>query len=422
MFNIGSNKSYKKVKEDNCVVVYEVNVDEKTTGEMENNATLKLQSVVSLPGFRVGKVPPGMIKQQFPSMVKDEVLDLAAKSAVNEIIENEKTYPVVAPVIGKINYEPSRKISFELKLEVNSRFEPKKYEKIQVTRKTHKVSEEDIDKRLKLIREYNAYLKSVDENAVVAGNHYVIVDYEIYENGVKSENGDFKGEIIDMSSPQTIAGMSDAVLGAKKGEEKEFETEFDGKKMKFKVKINEIKEKIVPEIDENFLKQSGAKSMEELGTQVRKLLELQETEKTEKDVIRQIEDSLIKDNRIPLPPTVVNEEIKELFEIFKKKSNAENPETLSLENYLNTLRPVAERNLTITYLLHNIAKKENINAGDEDLSKELDKVIRALKSEDEIKKAREIFETRKDYIMASIVENKTFEFIKSKAEMKEQAA
>jgi len=293
MFNIGSNKSYKKVKEDNCVAVYEVNVDEKTTGEMENNATLKLQSVVSLPGFRVGKVPPGMIKQQFPSMVKDEVLDLAAKSAVNEIIENEKTYPVVAPVIGKINYEPSRKISFELKLEVNPRFEPKKYEKIQVTRKTHKVSEEDIDKRLKLIREYNAYLKSVDENAVVAGNHYVIVDYEIYENGVKSENGDFKGEIIDMSSPQTIAGMSDAVLGAKKGEEKEFETEFDGKKMKFKVKINEIKEKIVPEIDENFLKQSGAKSMEELRTQVRKLLELQETEKTEKDVIRQIEDSLI---------------------------------------------------------------------------------------------------------------------------------
>jgi len=420
MFNIGSNKQYKKIKEDGCVIIYQVNIDEKDIPEIENNALLKVQAVVTLPGFRVGKVPLHMIKQQFPTMIKDEVLDISAKNILNKIVEEEKIFPVVTPLIKDVEYIPSKKISFQIILEVNPKFEPQKYEKIKVTRKIHNVNEDDINKHLNQLREYNAYLINVDDSVVVDKNHYVIVDYEIYENGNKIENVDVKGEIIDMSSPHNIAGIVDAIYGAKKGEEKEFETDFDGKKMKFKVKINEIKKKVVPEMDENFLKNLGVNNIEELKASVRKILEAQEIEKTERDVIKQIEDSLIKDNKIPLPPTIVNEEIKELFEIFKKRANIPNPESLDIKDYLSTLKPIAERNLTITYLLHNIAKKENIKATEEDFQKEMDKVIASLKNEEEIKKAKEVFENKRDYIMASILENKTFDFIKSKAEIKDE--
>lgn len=419
MLNIGQNKIYKKEKEEGCVFIYQINLDDKKLAEIENNALLRVQSIVTLPGFRTGKAPLNLVKQKYSSMIRDEVIDLAAKYAVDETIKGENIFPIVTPVISDINYEPSKKLSFKLRFECNPVFEPQKYENIKVTKRIHEITDEDVNKQLELIREYNSYLRAVPENAVIEKNHYVIVDYDVYENGVKMEKLSAKGEMIDMSSPQNIAGMTGAILGAKRGEEKEFETDVDGKKLKFKVKIVDIKEKVVPELDENFIKQSGLNSLDELKAQIRKILEAQEMEKAEKDVIRQIEDALIRENKFPLPPAVVAQETRELFEIYKKQANVENPDSLNIEDYISVLKPIAERNLAITYLLHNIAKKENIKATEEDFQKEMDKVISSLKTEEEIKKVKDIFEARKDYIMASIVENKTFEFIKSKAEIKE---
>ncbi len=417
---LGLNKKYKKIKEEDCLVVFEGFLDEKETVEAEANAVMKLQSAVSLSGFRQGKVPPQMIKQQFPSMVKEEAIDIAARSVLNAVVAQEKIYPVVPPRVSDVSYEPGKKISLRLTLEINPRFEPQKYEKIKVTKKIKKVTDADVDNYIKGIREYNAYLKSVDENSVVGPSHYVIVDYEVFENGVKVENGDVKGEIVDMSAPQGIAGMTQAIAGAKKGEIRTFETEFDGKKMKFSVTVNEIKEKVVPEIDENFLSAAGVKTQDELRENVRKILQSEADINSERDVIKQIEDSLIKDNKIPLPPTVVEQEMAELFEIFKKKANIQDPEKLNIKDYDSSLRPIAERNLRITYLLHNIAKKENITAGDEDFNREVERAVASLKTQEEKDKAAEMFKNRKDYVLSSIVENKTFEFIKSKAEIKEE--
>lgn len=417
---LGLNKNYKKVTEEDCLIVFEGFLNEKETVEAEANALMKLQSVVSLPGFRQGKVPPQMIRQQFPSMVKQEVIDIAARTILNTVITQEKIYPVVQPRVSDISYEPGKKISLRLTLEVNPKFEPQNYEKIKVTKKLKKVTDLDVENYIKGIREYNAYLKSMDENCVVGPSHYVIVDYEVFENGTKIENGDVKGEIVDMSAPQGIAGMSQALLGAKKGEIRIFETEFDGKKMKFSVKVNEIKEKVIPEIDENFLSAAGVKTQDELRENVRKILNNEANINSERDVVRQIEDSLIRDNRIPLPPTVVEQEMVELFEIFKKKANVDNPENLNIKDYESSLRPIAERNLRITYLLHNIAKKENITAGDEDFNKEVERVLACLKTKEEKDKAIEMFKNRKDYVLSSIVENKTFEFIRSKAQIKQE--
>jgi len=253
----------------------------------------------------------------------------------------------------------------------------------------------------------------------VGKDHFVIVNYESYENGVKVQDGDVNGEIVDMSSPQTIAGLADNILGAAKGETREFDSSFGDKKMRFKVTVAEIKSKVVPEIDEAFLKEAGVPTLEELRTNVRKLLERGETEKTEKDLTTQIEDSLLKSNPMQLPPTLVKEEARELFGILKKRVNPE--EEVQEDAFLERLKPVAERNLSLTYLLHNIARKEKIEATADDVTAELEKVLTRLNTEEEKKKARELFEKRKDYIQASIVENKTMAFVRSKAVIKEES-
>lgn len=415
---LGFGDKIKKVKQDGCVHLFGVTLDPKALSEASQEALVRLQSVVSLPGFRVGKVPLAMIKDQFPSMVKDEVLDIAAKSALPEIIKAASLNPVVAPLLKNVSYEPAKALYFEIQFECSPALEPKGYEKIAATRKTHKITDAEVEKYINQVREYNAYLKPAAYGEAAAKDHFVVVDYDTFEGGQPVADGSVKGEIVDLSSPQTIAGLADAVIGAKKGESREFDAPFGDKKMHFKVTVTEIKKKVVPEMDENFLKEAGVKTVEELKGNVRKLLEQGSTEKTEKDMLGQLEDALIKNNPLSLPPTLVKEEAQELLELFKKRAPME--QHLPDEAMLERLKPVAERNLSLTYILHHIAKKEKIEATDAELDAELEKVMTRLNTEEEKQKGRELFEKRKEYIRASMVENKTMALVKGKAVIKEE--
>lgn len=415
---LGFGDKIKKVKQEGCVQLFGVTLDPKALSEASQAALVRLQSVVSLPGFRVGKVPLGMIRDQFPSMVKDEVLDIAAKSALPEIIKSSQITPVVSPLLKNVSYEPEKKLYFEIQFECAPSLEPKGYEKIAAVRKVHTVSDEEVDKYINQVREYNAYLKPASEGEVAAKSHFAIVDYDTFENGQPVAGGSVKGEIVDLSSPQTVAGLAEAVIGAKKGESREFDAPFGDKKMHFKVTVNELKLKVVPELDENFLKEAGVKTVDELKANVRKMLEQGATEKTEKEMLGQLEDALIKNNPLSLPPTLVKEESQELLELFKKRAPME--QHLPDDSMLERLRPVAERNLSLTYILHHIAKKEKIEASDAELDAELEKVMARLNTEEEKSKGRDLFEKRKEYIRASMVESKTMSLVKDKAVIKEE--
>lgn len=408
----------KKVKNEGCVHIFGVTLDSSSLAEASQAALVRLQGVVSLPGFRVGKVPLAMIKGQFPAMVKDEVLDLAAKSALPELLKGSQLSPVVSPLLKNVSYEPEKKLYFEIQLESAPVIDPKGYEKISAVRKVHKVTDEEIDRYINQVREYNAYLKPADDGEAAAKDHFAIVDYETLENGEPVKDGAVKGEIVDLSSPQTIAGLADALMGAKKGDVREFDAPYGDKKMHFRVTLNELKKKVVPELDENFLKEAGVKTVDELKANVRKLLEQNSSEKTEKEMLGQLEDALIKNNPLSLPPTLVKEEAQELLELFKKRAPMD--QHLPDDAMLERLKPVAERNLSLTYILHHIAKKEKVEATDAELDSELEKVMTRLNTEEEKAKGRELFEKRKEYIRASMVESKTMSLVKDRAVIKEE--
>ena len=185
--------------------------------------------------------------------------------------------------------------------------------------------------------------------------------------------------------------------------------------MSFKVTVVDIKLKVVPELDENFLKEAGVKDAAELRANA-KMLKGANREDREGPAGPD-RGFAYKSNPIKLPPTLVRDETRELLELLKKRVPA--GEEINEDSYLAKLQPVAERNLSLTYLLHNIAKKENIQASEGELGAELAKVIARLGTEEERARAKELFENRKEYILASIVENKTMDFVKSKAVIKE---
>ncbi|MBI4657112.1 MAG: trigger factor [Elusimicrobia bacterium] len=420
LFSSQRDKEIKKISHEGCVYVFSVMLAGKTLEDLRQQALVRLQSIVAVPGFRQGKAPLNIIERQFPSMIKDEIIDIAGKSLLAEIIKNERLTPVVTPVLKTPKYEEKKFLSFEIQLECSPAFDAKGYDNINVTKKMRKIADPDVENYLHRLREYNSYLKPADEGHVVGGNHFVLVDYEAHENGAVISEAGAKGELVDMSSPQTIAGLSQAILGAGKGDTREFDSEFSGRNLHFKVNVLEIKEKVIPELDSNFLKETGAVNLEELQKKIREMLENSEKEKAEKEVISQIEDSLIKNNPFILPPSLVREETKELFEILKKRVSTK--EEVKEDVVLEKLKPLAERNLRIAYLLRRIAEKEKIEATEEELNAEMEKSLAGLETEEEKQKLKELFRNRREYILASIAEIKTMNFIKSKALIKEEVS
>ena len=408
---------FNKEKDEGCSRIYDVLFAEDDYINLEEQALLEVQKMVVYPGFRKGKVPFEIIKKHFYDTLEHEIKETAVRKAVGEIIERERLNPIVPPSVYDFKNDIKwKRLSFKVYIEVSPAFEPKGYTDFEVCRRIKKITDKDVDRYIDEIREYNAYLKPVDEP--VSKDKYILVDYQIYENSNKVD--EVRNEIIDMSSPQLIIGFDDVVIGARKGEKREFETEFNGRKLRFVVEIKDVKVKVVPELDENFIKQLGAENIDDLKKQVKRILENEERIKSEKDLIEQIENKLIENNNFPLPPTLVREEMEEIFEIAKKRAEVPSDQELDIKNYEGKLKPIAERNLRIAYILHAISRKENIVATEEDYIRELDKVISTLKNEEEIKKAKELFESRKSYIMATITENKTMDFIKSKIRIKEE--
>ena len=146
-----------------------------------------------------------------------------------------------------------------------------------------------------------------------------------------------------------------------------------------------------------------------------KVLEEQQKENNEKELVEHLENELIKNNQFTLPPTLVAEETADLIQVYKKRSR----KNMEEKELIEKLQPVAIRNLSLTYILHAISQKENITATDEDLQEELNKALATLKTEEEKKKAKKLFEERKEYIRSSLIENKTVAFVKENAEIKE---
>ena len=413
----------KRTKKEGCVYAYIVSLKNEDYNTVEQQALVRLQSSVSLPGFRTGKVPITMIKEQFPKAVKDEIVDAAAKASIGDMLKMDDITPVVTPMIKDVKFEFGQSMDLEIQFECVPQFEVKDYSGIKAIKKNHKVSDGDIADYIKRVRDYNAYLKTVEGDSVaVDKSHYVAFDYEAFEDGKKLEENSAKGELIEMANPGAgqIAGLADNIMGAKKGEVREFDSTAGGRKLRFKVTVNEIKAKISPEIDEKFLKEAGVKTMDELNANIRKMLERTENDKTEKDFAVQIEEELLKKNVIELPPTLVKEETKELMQMFKKRMGDKEGK-IGDETLVEKLKPIAERNLRIAYILHNIARKEKIEITEEDLRAELEKALLSVPSEKEKEQIKDVFEKRKEYISATLRENKTMEFVKSKASVKEEA-
>ncbi len=415
----------KQLNKEGCRVNLSVEASSELITKAFQNAAVQVQSRAQMQGFRAGKVPLDLVKQNFAGHIKERALDLALKSAISAALEQTKLNPVAVPSLTKADFatfDDGKSFSFELAVDVAPEFEVKDYKGIPVTKKAEEATEEEVKAQLERILQANARLESAPEGTVIDDKVYAVVQYKGKRNGTEDYKLSADSELIDMAAPQTMPELAKAVLGMKKGESKDFETKEGEDTFSFHVTVDDIKNKIVPQLDDSFAKDMGFDTLDALKKRVQEGLNAEAKENSARDFVNQIEEHLVKMNNFALPETLVQEYTDNSLNNFVRNVTQLKPEQLTAEqrkSFEERIRPTVEKDLRIGYIIHAIAKKENLEATQADWQAELDKSLTAnAKTKEDEKKIRAFFEERKDHILATLNERKVFDFLKKEAVVK----
>ncbi|MBI4377255.1 MAG: trigger factor, partial [Elusimicrobia bacterium] len=259
---------FKKLKEEGCTVQLSIEIPPQMVQDETHNQILRVQQRARVPGFRPGKAPLDLIKNQFAGAAREHALEEMIRRYVPEALRELNLRPVTTPTVEDINWDEGKPVRLQVRVEIVPKVAPQNYAKIQVKRNKYPVSDESVDARLEELREANARLERAAEEAVSA-QHYVVIDYTGSQSGKALPHAKGQGELVDMSSEQLLEGLAAGLLGMKREEIKDIPVKIAGKDAVLNVTVKEIKSKVLPALDSEFAKDLGMPSLDELKAKLR---------------------------------------------------------------------------------------------------------------------------------------------------------
>jgi len=409
----------KKLKVEGCQHSYEIEIPSIRVEEAMQNVFVRLQLQAKISGFRPGKAPLDIIKRQYGGVARSEAAEQVIKNAIPEVLKDLDLRPVTMPSVGSVSFKPDTPLKFQLHIEVAPNFKPTGYKAIAVERKEAKVGDKEVDDRLLHLQEGNARLEKAEAD-VIGKEHYVVVDFNITRGGKTIEGGKGKMELIDMSSDQTVEGLAENLLGAKRGETREFDVKIDKKPARCKVTVGEVKTKILPKLDEEFAKDMGLESLDKLKSELKSIIEKENKEKADREVSQQIEQALLKANPFDVPPTLQNHQLEHMLDrlVSRLVGPGKSLPDKQRDELREKLRPQALDQVRLQFILAEIAKVEKLEATDADFEEEREKTLTGAPDDKEKAKAREFFEKNGDDVRAAIRERKVIALIRDASKEK----
>jgi len=418
----------KVLKEEPCEITFSVEIAKEEIQQENSKVLSDIQKRASLPGFRVGKAPMDLVEKNFSQRAKQTVLENLVSQAATQTLRDRKLRSIDTPRVGKIDFEVGKPLSFEMTVEKDPEIKAKDYKGIKVNRKEPKVTPELTKKTLEELRDRNASL--VTSSAETIGKaHFVVIDFDGKIDGKPFVGGSAKNYLLDMTTPQTIAGFSDGILGAKLNEKRAVSVTFPSdyprkewanKAATFDVLIKEIKEKKLPTLDDEFSKDLGFKSLLELEEKIKENHTQEEQARADKEVEEQLHQWLLDHNTFTVPNTLVEERIRALIQRTKNflaRQGLLKADDVESDGALREkVKPQAEKDVRLSYLLRAIADQEKLEATEEDVD-----VLKKKALEENKEKPNDVekyFVEHAGTIRASLTEGKVLDFLKKNAKIK----
>lgn len=398
-----SLKSSNKV--DTNVWELEVSVDGDTFKDAVTKAYLKQRKNITIPGFRKGKAPRAFIEKYYGEGVfYEDALEAIYPDAVASAIEEAKLEPVDTPYDLEIPEMGNDGVTMKFKVTVKPEVELGEYKGLKATKKSTKVTADEVKAELARMQEQNSTVSDVDDRAVKK-NDIVVIDFEGFVDGKAFEGGKAEKYELTIGSNQFIPGFEDQIIGHKIGDKfdvnvkfpEDYQADLASKDAVFKIKLHGIKVKEVPALDDEFANDvSEFDTLDELKKDIKKQLEKRKNDDAENELHNTLLEEVAKGIKAEIPEAMIEKTIDDDVNEYSYRLQSQG---LKLETYLKYtgmdmkgfregFKERAETQVRLNLALEKIIEKENIEVTEEDIEAEYKKYADAYNMDiDTIKKA-----------------------------------
>ena len=349
---------------------------------------------VKVDGFRKGSVPKNIYIEKFgiESLYMDAANDVV-QDAYTKALKDSKVEPVIEPAIDvkEINEE---KVVFEITITGKPEVKLGDYKNLKVKKEDVEVSKEEVDHEIEHLREQFAEIR-VKEDGEVEDGDTAVIDFKGTVDGKELEGGSGENFPLEIGSHTFIPGFEEGVLGMKVGEEKDLHLKFPedyvkdlaGKEVVFHVTLNEIKTRILPDIDEDFFKDLGydkVTNQDELVIEVEKVIKDRKSQDADDRFLEEVLKNASENMEVDLPEEIIDDEVHRMMHQFESQLKMQG---LTLDQYMEftkmshedfhkNMEPEAIKRIKYRYLIEAVAEKEKIEVTDEEAEKDADEMAK----------------------------------------------
>lgn len=367
--------------------------------EAVEKAYQKNKGKMSIPGFRKGKVPRKIIEQMYGKDVfYEEAANILIPSAYAKAVDECTEEIVSQPSIEVVQLEVGQPFIFSAEVALKPEVTLGKYKGIEIEKTDTSVTDEEVDAAIERERETNARTIIVEDRAV-KNNDMTVIDFEGFVDGVAFEGGKGENYPLTIGSGTFIPGFEEQLIGAELNKEVEVNVTFPedyqaadlaGKPALFKCTVKEIKEKELPELDDEFASEvSEFETLEEYKDSVKKDLAEQKEKDTKDKKEEKLVDAIIADATMDIPEPMITTQQRQMADDFAQRIQMQG---LSIEQYfqftgltkaafLEQMKPQAEKRIKSRLVLEAVAKAENLEASDDEYNEEVESMAKNYKME-----------------------------------------
>ena len=396
-------------------------VDKKTIQKKLDEKLIELQSKVQLKGFRPGKVPPTVIKNQFGKAIYGEVIDGILKETSTKAIEDNKIKVAGQPKIDLKTFGEGKDLDYTIELDILPDIKLNSLEKIKATNYEIEVENELVEKRLKEIAKNQQNFSEKKEGEKSNLEDLVVFDYTAKVEGKSFEGNEGKNIQLVLGKDLFIKGFDNQLVGVKKNQNKSVTVklpenypnkELANKKADFNCKVINIKKPIDVKIDDELGKKLGAKDLSDLKNLIKTQIKNQYQNTLETITKKKILEQIEKSHNIELPENLVEQETKIITQNFKKEE---------IEKNKKEHVKLAKSRIKTGLILNEIGLKNNLKINESEIKNEIEKQIKSMPGQE--KMVMEYYQKNPSALASlrgALYEDKVIELIKTKIKLEKK--
>ena len=419
----------KMEKIDVNVVKFEVKVEANKFNEALTRAYKKNVKNFNVPGFRKGKVPMNVVKQYYGvGVLLEDAVNFAIDGSYSEVLKENNIIPVDYPKIDVVEVGEGKDFVYTAEVTVYPEVELGEYKGLSVEKKTYEVTEEEVAKKLKEMQEKNARVESKEEGTVENGN-IAVIDFKGFVDGEAFQGGEGHDYSLEIGSKTFIDTFDEQLVGAKVNDTVEVNVTFpenygkeelNGKPAKFEVTIKEIKVKELPELDDEFAKETSEfDTIAELKADITTKLEAANAERADREFEEAVINAVAENAKVEIPAVMVEKEVDKMVQNLQQRLQYQG---LNLEQYFQFtgtdeekmreyMRENAATKVKVDLVLEAVEKAENIDATEEEIKEKAVEVAKMYSASEDDKMVELLMQSQQAALRSDVITNKAVKFL-----------